>query len=458
MLARVGSFAESVLREDTRSRASQTEGAIELARSLAEPAPGPATLDELLDTLRAAAGVGFNQLHPGFLGYVPPVGLPIGAIADLVAAIQSRYVGLYAPSPALVQLEWNAWRWVADVFDFPARARGVFTSGGSMATLTAMVAARHAVLGSNSAQGCVYLTRETHHAVERAATVMGIDHAQLRHVPVTPGLTMDPAALDAMIEADAAAGARPFLVVANAGTINTGAVDPIARLVEVAHRRGLWVHADGAYGGFFMLTHRGRQALDGLQLVDSLVVDPHKGMFFAPGLGCVMVREGRHLAEAHAADAAYLADLDRDDEMLDLSAYSIELTRPMRGLRVWMALKLYGWEPFAAALDRDLDLAARLDAELRADGRLEMPWRPTLSTVTFRPAGSTDEGARVALDRVNHSGEVLLSSTTAPGPDGAQHAWIRACFMGHRATDGVVDAVVRGVRGALGDDAEAARL
>lgn len=452
IMDRVSAFAVEVLDGIATSRASSTEGAEELAHALAEPSPTPALLEELLATLHTAAGVGFNQLHPGFFGYVPPVGLPISAVADFLAAIQSRYVGLWWPAPALAQIEWNAFRWVADVLGYPAQARGTFTSGGSLASFAGIVAARHAILGSNHAQGRVYLTDQAHHSIERAVHAAGLDPALLTIVPTNDDLQMDTTALADRIRADKAAGDRPFLVVASAGTINTGAIDPIADIVEVAHREGIWVHVDGAYGGFFVLTDHGRAALAGISEADSITVDPHKGMFMAPGTGCILVREGHHLRDAHAADAAYLDDLRPDDQVPDFADYSLELTRPMRGLRIWMALKLYGWGPFREALEECRRLALRLDVALSDDVRFELPWRPALSTVTFRLRDADNAANERLLEAINATGMVFLSSTSLTRSDRPATTWLRACILSHRTTDSTIDDALK----VIGDAASAA--
>jgi len=248
---------------------------------------------------------------------------------------------------------------------------------------------------------------------------------------------MDPSSLRDAVRADRAAGLRPFMVVASAGTTNTGAVDPIGALADLAGEERLWLHADAAYGGFFQLTERGRAAFAGIERADSITLDPHKGMFLPYGTGCLLVRDGRRLREAHDLhEADYLQDLADDEQTPNFADLSPELSRDFRGLRVWLPLKLHGLAAFREALDEKLDLARVLHEGIRDEPGLVIPWEPELSVVAFRlePPGRAegaetdpDAATRLLLERINASRRVFLSSTMIDG-----RMFLRACVVSHR--------------------------
>jgi aromatic-L-amino-acid decarboxylase len=409
--------------------AEATEGAIELARELRGPPPerggefGP-----LFDEARRAIARTFEYAGPGYLAYIPGGGLYTAALADFLAQGVNRYVGLWQPSPAVVQIEENVTRWLCDVFDYPAGSQGLLLSGGSMANLSAMVTARHAKLGEDFLDGTYYVSEQAHASVTKAATIAGFSRRNLRVVPTDAQLRMDPEALRALVAADRASGVRPFLVAPSAGTTNTGAVDPLDAIADVAAEEGLWMHVDGAYGGFFRLTDRGRAAFRGIERSDSVTLDPHKGMFLPYGTGGLVVRDGAALRDAHFEGAAYLQDLPPTGELPNYSEYSAELSRDWRGLRVWFPLRLHGVAAFREALDEKLDLAQVVAEGLDADPNVEVCWRPQLSTVAFRLAGEADDERQAEfLRRINASKRVFLSSTRIH-----DRYVLRICIVSHR--------------------------
>jgi aromatic-L-amino-acid decarboxylase len=370
----------------------------------------------------------FEYAGPGYLAYIPGGGLPTAALAEFLAQGVNRYVGLWQPSPAVVQIEENVTRWICDVFDLPpATSQGLLTSGGSIANLSAVVAARHAKLGEDFADGVYYVSAQTHASVTKAATIAGFSRRNLRIVPTDDQLRLDPAALDATVRDDRAAGLRPFLVVASAGTTNTGAIDPLDEVAGIAAEHGLWMHTDAAYGGFFRLTQRGRERFRGIERSDSVTVDPHKGMFLPYGTGALAVRDGEALRAAHYEGASYLQDLPPSGELPNYAEYSPELSRDARGLRVWFPLKLHGVAAFREALDEKFDLTDLLHERLAADPRIEIPWGPQLTVVPFRLAGADEETQREFLRRINAAKRVFLSSTTIEG-----RYVLRACIVSHR--------------------------
>ena len=299
-------------------------------------------LAEVMSLIAAATTQGHDTTGDGWLAYVPGGGLYTSALGDFIARVTNRFVGVWEPAPVLAEIEATVVRWFCDQFGLPATARGVLTTGGSMATLAALVAARTSRLGESFQDGTVYITSETHSAIAKAAVIAGFPRSRIRLVPTTPRLQMDPSALAAMVRKDRAAGLRPFAVVASAGTTNTGAVDDIGALADLARLEDLWLHVDAAYGGFFQLTARGRSLFAGIERADSIVLDPHKGLFLPYGTGAVLVRDGRALRVAHEIHGPYLQDLAPESDIPNFSDYSAELSRDSRGLRVWLPIMLHG--------------------------------------------------------------------------------------------------------------------
>jgi aromatic-L-amino-acid/L-tryptophan decarboxylase len=395
----------------------------------APPSEGGAPLEVLLDLVERAAGKGFDTAGPGFAAYIPGGGLYSAALGDFIACSVNRYTGIAAPAPALVQLEASVLRWLCGVFGLPTTSQAILTPGGSMANLSAIVTARTAKLGERFLDGTLYVSDEVHHSVAKSARFAGLPTDAVRVVPTDASLRMDPDALRTAIHEDRGRGRRPFLVVASAGTIGTGAVDPLHLIADVAAEANLWLHVDGAYGACFQLTSRGRQVLAGIERADSITLDPHKGLFLPYGTGCLLARDATALREAHEVHAGYLPPASDDVEIPDFSSFSPELTRDFRGLRLWLPLHLHGTAAFVAALDEKLDLASLAHARLSAVPSLEVPWSPQLSLVTFRPRDGSDADTEDLLRRINASRRVWLSSAPIRGK-----LHIRMCILSHRTS------------------------
>jgi aromatic-L-amino-acid decarboxylase len=414
-----------------------------LATALGQPPPEqPTGLTALLDTVGQAADYAVETAGPRFFGYIPGGGLFASALAELLAQTLNRYTGLSDIAPGLVALEDGVLRWLCQLLGLPSGAGGLLTTGGSMATLSMLVAARQDRLGENAAPGTIYISDQTNHCVRKAARIAGFSAAQVRTLPTTAELRIDVDAAAAMIAADRAAGLRPFLLVATAGTTSAGVIDPLAELAALARRHGMWCHVDACYGGFFQLTERGRDRLAGIDQADSISLDPHKSLFLPYGTGALLVRKVGALAAAHIDGADYLPDLS-GGALPDFAHLGAELTRDNRGLRLWLPLHLHGVQAFRAALDEKLDLAHWAHSELAADERLEVPYPCELSTVLFRlRGGDTSDGDNEAfLSRINATNRVFLSSTRLAG-----RLTLRLCVLSHRTHAGHVHEAVSIIR------------
>jgi aromatic-L-amino-acid/L-tryptophan decarboxylase len=429
-------------RADSRGSGSCPRDAL-----LAPPGEDGADFDELLGVFNAAAGHAVETAGPRFAAYVPGGGLYASALAEFVARSLNRFTGAPDIAPELVAMESGVLRWLCDEFRFPDRSAGVVTTGGSMATFSAVVAARFQRLGEDFSRGTIYVTQHTHHCIAKAALIAGFPARRIRKVPTTEDLRMDVAKASLMINQDRDAGLKPFFLVGTAGTTDTGTVDPIADLAALAARENLWFHVDGAYGGFFQLTERGQRVLSGIELADSVVLDPHKGLFLPYGTGTLLVRDSATLRAAyadHGADHAYLPDHGSDQELPDFGALGPELTREFRGLRLWLPLHFHGVGAFRAALDEKLDLAADAYQVLSQDDKLEVPWAPALSTVAFSLRGGSNDANERLLDKINATGEAFLSKTSIQG-----RTVLRLCILSHRTHSRHVDKMLEIIHSAV---------
>nr|MDQ2860543.1 aminotransferase class V-fold PLP-dependent enzyme [Pseudomonadota bacterium] len=357
--------------------------------------------DAALAIVARAAEAAFSTTAPGYLAYVPGGGLFAAAVADLVADVLNRYTGLTAAAPDLLGLENDVLSWLAGEFGYTSRAAGLFTSGGSLATLTAVVAAREERVGASNdprlATG--YASAQAHGSIAAAFRLAGLPPENLRAVPVDRAFRLQPDRLSDTVKEDRGRGRLPFIVVATAGSTNTGAIDPLPQIAALCTQEKLWLHVDGAYGGAFVLCEEGRRRLRGIELADSIAFDPHKGLFLPYGTGCLLLRDGlpsgaRSAAQSTgtaAGDDSYLRDVRaRAGEHAPASPadFGLELSRPYRGLRVWLPLMLHGAAAFREALAEKLALAAAFHRGLRESVRAGLPIEivaaPQLTVVAFR--------------------------------------------------------------------------
>ncbi|HEU0298656.1 MAG TPA: pyridoxal-dependent decarboxylase [Longimicrobium sp.] len=440
----------------------------------AEGEPAESVLDAFA---REVAPYPFGNGHPRFYGWVNSPPAPIGIFAAALAAAMNPSVA--GGNHAAVHLEHQVAGWFKALLGFPADGYGLLVSGGSAAALTALAAARHAACARRGwdvrARGLqsagaprlvVYRGAEGHGCNQKAVELLGIGSEGLRTVPGDAALRMRADALDAMLGEDAAAGRIPMAVVASAGTVNTGAIDPLDEIADVCARHGVWLHVDGAYGAPAILLDEFRPALRALARADSVAIDPHKWMYVPVDAGLVLVRDAQAMRDAFSLVPPYLRT-DADERGVQgppwLSEYGMEQTRPFRALKVWMAMRHFGIDGYRALIASDVALARRLADLVRGDPDFVV-WEPQgLGIVCFRaaPAALPDDGDaldalnRTVLQRVQLGGEAFLSSTVLDG-----RFWLRACIVNPRATPDDVARTFAAVRGELRralDDASASR-
>ena len=411
------------------------QGGADVARSLRESMPeGGSELEPLLDHLfQKVIPHSLNTAGPGYLAYIPGGGLFHTALADLIADAVNRYVGVWIGSPGMVQLESNVVRWFCEVVgyaDISAQAPnsenrplsgGILTSGGSMANLTALVTARRTKLGDDFSRGTVYVSDQIHHSITKAAIIAGLPTANVRVIPAESDFKMDMARLQQQIQDDRNDGWQPFLLIGSAGTVNTGTFDPLPKLADLAAAESMWLHIDGAYGAFFTMTKRGRAALAGMDRADSITLDPHKSLFLPYGTGCLLVKDGAKLRQAHSVSGDYMPAYQDEEDLVDFCNSSAELSRSNRGMRCWLPIKMLGMQAFRDALDEKLDLARDAADRLRNLADVKIVAEPELSLLAFRierddlNLQQLNQLNQSWIDAVNQRGHVYLTGTWLHG-------------------------------------------
>ena len=379
-----------------------------------------------------------QNAHPRMFGYVQSPGTALAAFADLLASTLNANLTVWRSAPAPVELERLTIDWIRQILGFDAEAGGLFVSGGSMANLAAIAAARQAK-DHPSDRLRIYASSETHFSIAKAAALLGIGRENVRIVAVDERFKIRVDDLVAKITADLKAGYVPFCVVANAGTVNTGAVDPLVEIREIANRFQLWMHVDGSYGAFAVLAKSARGLFAGLERADSIALDPHKWLYLPVDVGCVIYRAPEITRAVFAHEAEYTRIIGEEaDEAFAFWDYGPELSRRFRALKVWMLLKGVGLDSLGEAIESNLACARYFESKVRASDDFEMAARIELSIFCFRhvPVHLKGESPQVIDDfnerlliALQRDGSSYLSNTTLGG-----RFALRGCVLNYRTT------------------------
>lgn len=420
----------------------------DLEMRLREPIPEqPTEVNSLLDQLQRDvwSNIG-NVQHPRFFAFIPSPSNFVSVMADALASGFNPFAGNWLEGSGTTQIELVAVDWLRQMCGLPETTGGLFVSGGSMANLTALAAARGAMLDHRSENAVVYFSDQTHSSFEKALRILGFAREQIRKLPSDDQFQLRMPELRRAVAEDRAAGRQPFCVIANAGTTNTGAIDPLNEIADFCAREQLWLHVDGAYGAAACLTERGRKLLAGIERADSLSLDPHKWMFQPFEIGCVLLRDARLLKKTFHTMAEYLEDTRRAEaEEINYYDYGPQLTRSFRALKLWLSLKTFGAAAFRRAIEHGFELAELAESLLR---QASSHWRiltpATMGIVTFQfvPPNTTqdeiNEIHRRMVEAMVTDGFVFANSTALRG-----QTVMRFCTINPRTTEADIQATIQ---------------
>jgi glutamate/tyrosine decarboxylase-like PLP-dependent enzyme len=391
--------------------------------------------------------------HPRFFGYITSPGTPVAAIADLLAAGLNANVTSWRSAPAAAAMEQLVIDWFKKIIGYATDSAGLLISGGSMANFSALAAARTSVASDLARVGRyekplrIYVSSEGHFSISKAARLLGIGSENVQHIPTDECFRIDVDKLEKRIQADSGAGLKPMCIVGTAGTVNTGAVDPIESLVDLATRYGLWLHVDGAYGGFAALAPSTKHLFSGIQHADSVSLDPHKWLYSSVGCGCILYRDPRIAAATFAEEAEYTRPVGLSAaESLAFWDYGPELSRPFRALPLWLQFKVYGAGLISTSIESNLACARYLATLIQGSDDFELLAPVQLSIVCFRflPRFSTlDTGAlneRILIE-LQRAGRSYLSNARLEGKFA-----LRACVLNYRTTNQDMEGLLEDIR------------
>lgn len=409
----------------------------ELEPIMREPAPEEGRPpEEVIDrAARDILPVAGRVDHPRFFAFVPSSPTWPGILADFMSAGHNIFQGTWLGAGGPSQLELVVIDWFRDWIGYPEGSGGLFTSGGSAASLDAFVAAREAAGAPERAT--VYMSDQSHTALSRAATIVGVRPERIRMVASDDHFRLDMEALARAVQEDRESGFVPIAVCGNAGATNTGAVDPLTELADFCEREEIWFHVDAAYGGFAVLTEDGRKLLRGMERADSIAMDAHKWLFQPFETGCLMVKDVSALEEAFSVQPEYLQDTQFGREQPNFGDRGLQLSRSFRALKVWMSIQTFGLAAFRRSIGRGMELANRAEEYVRSSDVLRIANPASLGVVCFRfepPRLGLDERQVEELNeaiqaRVIRTGTAMMSSTRLRGKYS-----LRFCILNHTTT------------------------
>jgi glutamate/tyrosine decarboxylase-like PLP-dependent enzyme len=399
------------------------------------PQAGRDPMQVLRQTERDVFGHIMHLDHPRFFAFIPSPSNFVSVMADALVSGFNIFAGTWLEAAAPTEIELVTIDWLRSACGLPDGAGGLFTSGGSIANLTAIATARHVILNGDMDGAVAYCSDQAHSSIARAFRILGFGSVQLQVLPSDEHFRLSPPALCDAVHRDRSAGLRPFCVIATAGTTNTGAVDPLRTLAALCREEGLWLHADGAYGAAAVFCERGRRLLDGIGDADSITLDPHKWLFQPYEIGCILVRNRNHLRETFHVLPEYLQDIAGPEEEVNFCDYGPQLTRSFRALKLWMSLQVFGAEAFAKAVQRGFDLAELAESIIRGLEGWRVVTSAHMGVVTFQACpegydkGEVNEHNQALVEAILDDGYAMLASTRLRG-----QTVLRMCSINPRTT------------------------